>query len=223
MIRIEYDRLVAIFYSIGVLLLIKMPGDNESIGEKLFQTYSIPADTHIYMNYKISNIWISSFVLQFISVLFLVKWLKTKDSNWLQKINKIKVTTVCVVIIGMPFFLNKMLQTLDKTWYYTGKKGTEAIEYKKEDSKCTFEKKGDNIAGNCFITLKNYQNHSQALQLVLYQDENQRVQSYQVPKPVYLHRHETKKFQFQIPVAYGESKLENRAPNIKLQLLNEKL
>ena len=34
MIRIEYDRLVAICYSIGVLLLLKIPNDNELIGEK---------------------------------------------------------------------------------------------------------------------------------------------------------------------------------------------
>ncbi len=33
MIRIEYDRLVAICYSIGVLLLLKIPNDNELIGK----------------------------------------------------------------------------------------------------------------------------------------------------------------------------------------------
>ncbi len=37
MIRIEYDRLVAICYSIGVLLLLKIPNDNELIGEKTIQ------------------------------------------------------------------------------------------------------------------------------------------------------------------------------------------
>ena len=42
MIRIEYDRLVAIFYSIGVLLLLKIPNDNELIGEELFNLYKVP-------------------------------------------------------------------------------------------------------------------------------------------------------------------------------------
>ncbi|MBO1581208.1 ABC transporter permease [Bacillus sp. XF8] len=221
MIRIEYDRLVAIFYSIGVLLLIKMPNDNELIGEKLFHTYGIPVDTYIYMNYKVSNIWIFSFVLQIISFLFLIKWLEKKDSNWLKKLNKIKVVCISVFVITMPFTLNKMLQTLDKTWHYTGKKGLEAIEYKKEDSQCTIDKKGDNFEQNCVVTLKNYHNHSQALQIVLYQDANQKLQGYQVPTPIYLQQHETKKFEFQIPVVYDEIIAENKAPNIKLQSLNE--
>ncbi|KEK24381.1 hypothetical protein [Bacillus gaemokensis] len=221
MIRIEYDRLVAIFYSIGVLLLIKMPNANESIGEKLFQAYQIPAETYVYMGYKVSNILILSFVLQLFSFLFLIKWLEKKDSSWLKKLNRIKVLVISVVIIAMPFKLNKMLQILDKTWYYTGKKGIEAIEYKKEDSQCIFEKKGDAVERTCFVTLKNYHNHSQSVQLVLYQDKSQKVKDYQVPTPIYLQRHETKKFHFQLPVAYGTSVLENKAPNIKLYPLNE--
>ncbi|MFJ8529277.1 ABC transporter permease [Bacillus sp. NPDC094106] len=221
MIRIEYDRLVAIFYSIGVLLLIKMPNDKELIGEKLFHAYGIPVDTYIYMGYKVSNIWIFSFVLQVISLLFLMKWLEKKDSNWLKKLNKIKVACISVLIITMPFTLNKTLQILDKTWYYAGKKGLEAIEYKKEDSQCTMKKKGDNFEQNCVVTLKNYHNQSQALQLVLYQGANQNLQSYQVPTPIYLQRHETKQFEFQIPIASGESIVKNKAPNIKLQSLNE--
>ncbi|MBO1627204.1 ABC transporter permease [Bacillus cereus] len=221
MIRIEYDRLVAIFYSIGVLLLIKIPNDNELIGEKLFHTYGIPVDTYIYMGYKISNIWICSLVLQVISFLFLIKWLEKNDSNWLKKLNKIKVVCISSLIIMMPFTLNKVLQTLDKTWHYTGKKGLEAIEYKKEDSQCKMEKKGEHFKQNCVVTLKNYRNHSQSLQLVLYQDENKKVKSYQVPTPVYLQRHETKKVEFQIPVGNGETVLENKVPNIELQLLNE--
>ncbi|AIK37196.1 MULTISPECIES: hypothetical protein [Bacillus] len=221
MIRIEYDRLVAIFYSVGVLLLIKMPNDNELIGEKLFHAYGIPVDTYIYMGYKISNIWICSFALQAISFLFLIKWLEKKDSNWLKKLNNIKVVCMSVLIIIMPFTLNEILQTLDKTWHYTGKKGLEAIEYKKEDSQCTMEKKGDNFEQNCVVTLKNYRNHSQALQLVLYQDANQKLKSYQVPTPIYLQRHETKQFEFQVPVVYDDVVVKNKAPNIKLRSLNK--
>ncbi len=52
MVRIEYDRLVAICYSIGVLLLLKIPNDNELIGEKLFNFYKIPVYTYTYMDYK---------------------------------------------------------------------------------------------------------------------------------------------------------------------------
>ena len=48
MIRIEYDRLVAICYSIGGLLLLKIPNDNELIGEKLFNVYKIPIKSQIY-------------------------------------------------------------------------------------------------------------------------------------------------------------------------------
>ncbi|MEY8349868.1 ABC transporter permease [Bacillus cereus] len=222
MIRIEYDRLVAIFYSIGVLLLIKLPNDNELIGEKLFQAYGIPVDTYIYTNYRVSNIWIFSLVLQGIAFLFLLKWLEQKESNWLKKLNKIKVVCISMLIIIMPFTLNKVLQTLDKTWHYAGKQGLAAIEYKKDDSQCKLVKEGNHFKQNCVVTLKNYRNHSQALQLVLYQDENQKEKSYEVPTPVYLQRHETKKFEFQIPVVDGTTVLENKAPTIDLQSLNEK-
>ncbi len=67
MIRIEYDRLLAIFYSVGVLLVLKFPNDNELVGEKLFHSYGLPVDTYIYMNYKISNVWVTSCVLQGLS------------------------------------------------------------------------------------------------------------------------------------------------------------
>ncbi|MEH7220765.1 ABC transporter permease, partial [Bacillus toyonensis] len=67
MVRIEYDRLVAICYSIGVLLLLKIPNDNELIGEKLFNFYNVPAYTYIYMDYKVSNIVIVSFILHVIA------------------------------------------------------------------------------------------------------------------------------------------------------------
>ena len=50
MIRIEYDRLVAICYSIGVLLLLKIPNDNELIGEN----YSMS----IRFRYIRMSIWI---------------------------------------------------------------------------------------------------------------------------------------------------------------------
>lgn len=222
MIRIEYDRLVAIFYSVGVLLLIKLPNDNELIGEKLFHAYGMPVDTYIRTSYKVSNIWISSLVLQAIAFLFLLKWLEKKDSNWLKKLNKIKVVCISILIVMMPFTLNKIIQTLDKTWYYTGKKGLEAIEYKKDDSQCKLVKEGNDFKQNCIVTLKNYRNHSQALQLVLYQGENQKGEGFEVPTTIYLQRHETKKFEFQIPAVDGATVLENKAPNIDLQSLNEK-
>lgn len=53
MVRIEYDRLVAICYSIGVLLLLKIPNDNELIGK----SYSIS----IRFRYIHIFIWVIKF------------------------------------------------------------------------------------------------------------------------------------------------------------------
>jgi len=96
MIRIEYDRLVAIFYSIGVLLLLKIPNDNELIGEELFNFYKVPIHTDIYMNYKVSNILIVSFVLHVIAFILFLKWLGKKESSTFRKMNKIKVVGISI-------------------------------------------------------------------------------------------------------------------------------
>ncbi|MCW9133468.1 ABC transporter permease [Bacillus paramycoides] len=221
MIRIEYDRLVAICYSIGVLLLLKIPNDNELIGEKLFNAYKVPVHTYIYMNYKVSNVLIISFVLHVIAFILFVKWLGKKESSTFRTMNKVKVVGISILILMMPFILNNLLQALNKTWYYAGKAGTEAIEYKKEDSQCRMEKNGEGIEQNCIVTLKNYDNYSQALKVVLYDDENKNSKGYEVPKTVYLQKHETKQFEFQIPVAYNSGIEKNKAPNIKLHALHE--
>ncbi|MES5953144.1 ABC transporter permease [Bacillus fungorum] len=217
MIRIEYDRLVAIFYSIGVLLLLKIPNDNELIGEKLFNLYKVPIHTDIYMNYKVSNILIVSFVLHVIAFILFLKWLGKKESSTFRKMNKIKVVGISILILMMPFILNNILQTLNKTWYYAGKTGVEAIEYKKDDSQCRMEKNGEDIERKCIVTLKNYRNHSQALKVVLYEDSK----SYPVPNPIYLQKHETKQVEFQIPVVYSSGIEKDEVPNIKIHSLHE--
>ncbi|AAS39413.1 MULTISPECIES: hypothetical protein [Bacillus] len=217
MIRIEYDRLVAIFYSIGVLLLLKIPNDNELIGEELFNFYKVPIHTDIYMNYKVSNILIVSFVLHVIAFILFLKWLGKKESSTFRKMNKIKVVGISILILMMPFILNNILQTLNKTWYYAGKTGVEAIEYKKDDSQCRMEKNGEDIERKCIVTLKNYRNHSQALKVVLYEDSK----SYPVPNPIYLQKHETKRVEFQIPVVYSSGIEKDEVPNIKIHSLHE--
>ncbi|HFK1453319.1 MULTISPECIES: ABC transporter permease [Bacillus cereus group] len=217
MIRIEYDRLVAIFYSIGVLLLLKIPNDNELIGEELFNLYKVPIHTDIYMNYKVSNILIVSFVLHVIAFILFLKWLGKKESSTFRKMNKIKVVGISILILMMPFILNNILHTLNKTWYYAGKTGVEAIEYKKDDSQCRMEKNGEDIERKCIVTLKNYRNHSQALKVVLYEDSK----SYPIPNPIYLQKHETKQVEFQIPVVYSSGIEKDEVPNIKIHSLHE--
>ncbi|MEI2314455.1 ABC transporter permease [Bacillus paramobilis] len=216
MIRIEYDRLVAIFYSIGVILLLKIPNDNELIGEKLFNLYKVPIHTDIYMNYKVSNILIVSFLLHVIAFILFLKWLGKKEPSTFRKMNKIKVVGISILILMMPFILNNILQTLNKTWYYAGKTGLEAIEYKKDDSQCRMEKNGEDIERKCIVTLKNYRNHSQALKVVLYEDSK----SYPVPNPIYLQKHETKQVEFQIPVVYSSGIEKDEVPNIKIHSLH---
>ena len=68
--------------------------------------------------------------------------------------NKIKVVGISILILTMPLILNNILQTLNKTWYYAGKTGIEAIEYKKDDSQCRMEKNGEDIERKCIVTLK---------------------------------------------------------------------
>ncbi|ACK90565.1 hypothetical protein [Bacillus cereus] len=217
MVRIEYDRLVAVFYSIGVLLLLKIPNDNELIGEKLFNLYKIPIHTYMYMNFKVSNILIVSLILHIIAFILFAKWLGKKESSLFKKMNKIKVVGISILILTMPLILNNILQTLNKTWYYAGKTGIEAIEYKKDDSQCRMEKNGEDIERKCIVTLKNYRNHSQALKVVLYEDSK----SYSVPNPIYLQKHETKQFEFQIPVVYNSGIGKDKVPNIKIHSLHE--
>lgn len=57
---------------------------------------------------------------------------RKKESSTFRKMNKIKVVGTSILIVMMPFILNTILQTLNKTWYYAGKTGVEAIEYKKK-------------------------------------------------------------------------------------------
>ena len=91
----------------------------------------------------------------------------------------------------MPFILNNILQTLNKTWYYAGKTGVEAIEYKKMIASVEWRKWREYPTEvHCYF--KNYRNHSQALKVVLYDNANENSKSYPVPKPVYLQKHETK-------------------------------
>ena len=66
---------------------------------------------------------------------------------------------------------------------------------------------------HCYF--KNYRNHSQALKVVLYDSANENSKSYPVPKPVYLQKHETKQFEFQVPVSYNRG-----IEKIKYQILN---
>lgn len=115
-----------------VLLLLKIPNDNELIGEKLFNVYKIPIHTYVYMDYKVSNILIVSFILHVIAFILFLKWLGKRSLVHLEKMNKIKVVGTSILIVMMPFILNTILQTLNKTWYYAGKTGVEAIEYKKK-------------------------------------------------------------------------------------------
>ncbi len=134
--------------------------------------------------------------------------------------NKIKVVGISILILMMPFMLNNILQTLNKTWYYAGKTGVEAIEYKKKIVNVEWRKMGD-IEQECIVTLKNYRNHSQALKIVLYDNATETSKSYPVPKPVYLQKHETKQFEFQIPVAYNSGIEKDKVPNIKLHSLHK--
>ena len=84
------------------------------------------------MDYKVSNILIVSFILHVIAFILFLKWLGKKESSTFRKMNKIKVVGTSILIVMMPFILNTILQTLNKTWYYAGKTGVEAIEYKKK-------------------------------------------------------------------------------------------
>ncbi len=96
------------------------------------------------------------------------------------------------------------------------------MNIKKEDSECKIEKRGEKREKNCVVTLKNYRNYAQALQLVLHQDTEQNIEGYHVPTPIYLQRHETKQFKFQIPVSLDENVVGNTIPNIELKLLHDK-
>jgi len=160
---------------------------------------------------------IVSFVLHVIAFILFLKWLGKKESSTFRKMNKIKVVGISILILMMPFILNNILQTLNKTWYYAGKTGVEAIEYKKDDSQCRMEKNGEDIERKCIVTLKNYRNHSQALKVVLYEDSK----SYPVPNPIYLQKHETKRVEFQIPVVYSSGIEKDEVPNIKIHSLHE--
>ena len=84
----------------------------------------------MYMNFKVSNILIVSLILHIIAFILFAKWLGKRNLVYL-KMNKIKVVGISILILTMPLILNNILQTLNKTWYYAGKTGIEAIEYKR--------------------------------------------------------------------------------------------
>ncbi len=60
-----------------------------------------------------------------------MKWMEKNHSNWLKRFHKMKSGCIGVIMCILPFTFNQLIQTLDKTWYYAGKTGLEAIEYKK--------------------------------------------------------------------------------------------
>ena len=75
------------------------------------------------MDYKVSNILIVSFILHVIAFYIIFKMARKKESSTFRKMNKIKVVGTSILIVMMPFILNTILQTLNKTWYYAGKQG----------------------------------------------------------------------------------------------------
>lgn len=218
-IQVSYHVLAAIVYGLGVLLLVHFPNQAESIGEQVFRSYGLPIWSNPATSSGISYIWIVAGILQFIGILFFVKWLEQEGhTRYLKVYKKLQPLILALFIFLVPISLNKAFAVTEKTWTYSDKEGVHAIEYIKDKSACTYKKSKQDVIGDCSISLKNYQHKAQAFNLILHVDENS---AYKVTKPLYLHQRESRIIHFQVKLAPNSTiKINEKQEAPSIQLVN---
>ena len=160
MVKISYHTLGAAIFCLGLLLQIKWPGQDETIGHQLFEAYSLPVAGSLGVSY----VWITGVIIQVIGVLVFMKWLSVEHPQFFKKYTRFEPICLAVLLFAVPIGFNSLLSTSAKTYVYAAENGADAIEFL--DGECTMTEENKEEVYDCIITLKNYEHQSQ--QVILY-------------------------------------------------------
>jgi hypothetical protein len=158
-IKTSYHTLGAVIFIWGLVLQLKWPGQDETIGQQLFQAYSIPVTAEIGISY----VWIVSIIIQVSGILLFLKWLSIEHPKFLKKYTQFEPVFLVVLLFAIPFVFNSLLSTSAKTYIYAAENGANAIEYL--ESECTIEDQDEGNLYECKIILQNYEHQSQQVTL----------------------------------------------------------
>jgi hypothetical protein len=158
-VKISYHTLGATTFILGLVLQLKWPGQDETIGNQVFQAYSIPVTGEIGISY----VWIVSIIIQVSGILLFLKWLSVEHPQFLKKYIRFEPIFLAVLLFGIPYVFNSLLSTSVKTYVYAAENGANAIEYK--EGECTIDEQNEDGLYECKIILQNYEHQSQQVTL----------------------------------------------------------
>ena len=159
MIKTSYHTLGAAIFIWGLVLQLKWPGQEETIGHQLFQAYSIPVTSEIGISY----VWIVSVIIQFSGILLFLKWLSMEHPQLLKKYTQFEPVFLVILLFAIPFVFNSLISTSTKTYSYAAENGASAVEYL--EGECAIEEQDEGNLYECKIRLQNYEHQSQQVTL----------------------------------------------------------
>jgi hypothetical protein len=198
MIKVSYHLLGALLFGLGLLLVIKLPFSNSLIGDYFFGQY--------FENTTI--IKLVGTLLQLVGILLFMEWFKEHGKKrYVEKWKKYGLIIVILLLLLAPLLINKIIDSIVKTYVYAGEEGIEAIEIIQSDRFCKVDSKQQ--VADCTFSLKNYNNTSQRVNVQLYWDKETKTSWY----PLYLVRHQEKRVHLRIPLKPKELRKLTREGN----------
>ena len=160
MFKVSYHVLGSVVYLAGLVLVLKFPGQNSLTGNQLFKEFSWSTEGL----FGLSNIWLLAVGIQFIGVLLLVKWFTEEYPTYREKYRLLEPIVLMAAIIIPSMAVNSLFEMSEEVYAYSGQSGADAVAYIREESSCTKEADGGTV--ECSIVLRNFQHHSQQINLV---------------------------------------------------------
>ncbi|CAM3770888.1 hypothetical protein [Mesobacillus zeae] len=167
MTKVSYNVLGAAIFSLGLLMLIQLPGDPKTFGDHLFTGTAIE---NLLSQKNIPFAPIFAAILQAAGILLFAIWLKQEKQEYYKIYQKFELLIIGILLLGASPIINHTIETTAKTYSFSGKDGVQAVEYIKEKSSC--HSVDDSHTVQCHITLKNYQHHAQKLAISFYKEES---------------------------------------------------
>lgn len=154
--KIHYQTIGILLFFIGLWLSIDMPWHSLEVSKS--------SDSFDFINRHTSIRRVVAGAFQGIGILLFLKWLKEEKNDHFKIYKKYYPMILALLVLGVPLFVNQLLGTTAKTFFYSGLAGVESIEYVKNKSHCELPRDKNQIV-ECMITIKNYQHQSQRVTL----------------------------------------------------------
>ncbi len=198
MIKVSYHVLGSAVYLVGLVLILTFPGQKSMVGIQLFEAYSWPSEGL----FGLSNIWLLAVGIQFIGVLLLVKWFTEEYPSYRKKYRYLEPFILMAAVILPSIGVNSLFEMGEEVYAYSGQSGAGAVQYIQEDSSCT--ERDEEGAVECSIVLRNFDHHSQQINLVFELKEG--ITEEKVTT-AYLQKHERKV----VKVSFSPEELKNKS------------